>query len=44
MKSAPTLTFQIEARDQFELIARGLHKRAVIKVEAFARRVAGKAH
>ena len=28
--------FQIEARDQHELIARGLHKRAIIRVQAFA--------
>ena len=33
------ITFQIEARDQHELVARGLHKRAVIRVESFARRV-----
>ena len=33
------VTFQLEARDQQELIARGLHKRAVIRVESFARRV-----
>lgn len=31
--------FQIEARDAHELIARGLHKRAVIRVDSFARRV-----
>jgi predicted thioesterase len=37
------VTFQIEARDQQELIARGLHKRAVIQVEGFARRVQRKA-
>jgi len=37
-----SVTFQIEARDGVELIARGLHKRAVIEVEAFARRVARK--
>ena len=37
-----TVTFQIEARDEVELIARGVHKRAVIKVESFARRVARK--
>ena len=37
------VTFQIEARDEQEIIARGLHKRAVIRVEDFARRVAGKA-
>jgi len=33
------ITFQIEARDQHELIARGLHKRAVVRVDSFARRV-----
>jgi len=37
------VTFQIEARDEQEIIARGLHKRAVIRVEDFARRVARKA-
>ena len=31
--------FQIEARDQHELIARGLHRRAVIHLDSFARRV-----
>jgi fluoroacetyl-CoA thioesterase len=31
--------FQIEARDSRELIARGLHRRAVIRVGNFARRV-----
>lgn len=31
--------FQIEARDQHEVIARGLHKRAVVRVERFAKRV-----
>src|SRR4051812_26104481 len=33
------VTFQIEARDPVEIIARGLHKRAVIHVESFARRL-----
>jgi fluoroacetyl-CoA thioesterase len=33
------ITFQIEARDEQEIIARGLHKRAVIQVDHFARRV-----
>ena len=33
------IAFQVEARDQYELIARGLHKRAVIRVENFARRM-----
>ena len=37
-----SVTFQVEARDQHEVIARGLHKRAVIRVESFARRVAAK--
>jgi predicted thioesterase len=31
--------FQIEARDQRDLIARGLHKRAVIRVQSFANQV-----
>jgi len=33
------VTFQIEARDDRELIARGLHKRAIIRVDRFAQRV-----
>ena len=33
------VTFQIEARDDRELIARGLHQRAVIHVDRFAQRV-----
>src|SRR6185436_17696913 len=33
------VTFQVEARDRQEVIARGLHKRGVINVESFARRV-----
>jgi len=35
--------FQIEARDRHEVIARGLHKRAVIRVDDFAKRVGRKA-
>ena len=35
--------FQFEARDEYEVVARGLHKRAIITVESFARRVARKA-
>jgi predicted thioesterase len=35
--------FQFEVRDQHQVIARGLHKRAVINVESFARRLAKKA-
>jgi predicted thioesterase len=37
------VTFQIEARDQQEVIVRGLHKRAVIHTESFSRRVRAKA-
>jgi fluoroacetyl-CoA thioesterase len=33
------VTFQIEARDDRELIARGLHQRAVIRTDSFNRRV-----
>ncbi len=36
------ITFQVEARDEREIIARGLHKRYVIRVESFAKRVARK--
>ena len=36
------VTFQVEARDAQETIARGLHKRAIIRVESFARRLAAK--
>lgn len=32
------VTFAVEARDEHELIAKGIHKRAVIEVEAFTRR------
>ena len=31
------IQFQIEARDAHEVIVRGLHKRAVIRLESFAR-------
>ena len=34
--------FQFEVKDEHETVARGLHKRAVITVESFARRVARK--
>ena len=37
-----SVTFHLEARDEHELIARGIHKRAVIRVESFARRLAQK--
>jgi fluoroacetyl-CoA thioesterase len=33
------VTFQISARDERELIARGLHKRAIIQLEKFSKRV-----
>lgn len=33
------VSFQVEAQDEHELIARGVHARAVIRVESFARRV-----
>ena len=36
------ISFQIEARDQHEVIVRGLHKRAVIRAESFSRRVKAK--
>jgi len=36
------VTYQIEARDEQERIARGIHQRAVIRVGSFARRVAAK--
>ncbi|MFM1769829.1 MAG: Fluoroacetyl-CoA thioesterase [Verrucomicrobiota bacterium] len=37
------VTFHVEARDAQEVLARGVHRRAVIKVPSFARRVAAKA-
>jgi predicted thioesterase len=37
------ISFQVEARDDHELIARGFHKRAVIRVGSFEQRVARKA-
>ncbi|MFM8469906.1 MAG: thioesterase family protein [Limisphaerales bacterium] len=39
---ARTVDFQFEVRDAHEVIARGLHKRAVISVDSFAKRVARK--
>ncbi|WP_152052051.1 thioesterase family protein [Tautonia marina] len=38
----PSVTFQVEARDEVELIARGIHRRRVIDVDRFARRLARK--
>lgn len=37
-----SVTFHVEARDEHEVIARGIHRRAVIRVGSFARRVARK--
>jgi predicted thioesterase len=36
------IAFHVEARDAVEIIARGSHRRAVIRVESFARRVQAK--
>jgi predicted thioesterase len=38
----PAITFQVEAHDGTEPVARGIHRRLVIDVERFARRVARK--
>src|SRR5260370_12978221 len=35
----PVVTFQVEAHDGTEMVARGLHRRRVIDVDRFARRV-----
>ncbi len=35
----PVISFQLEARDEHEVIARGFHKLRVIKVDRFAQRV-----
>lgn len=35
----PVVTFQVDAHDGTELVARGLHRRRVIDVDRFARRV-----
>ena len=40
--SGRLVDFQIEARDEHELIVRGVHKRAVIRVDAFTKRVQAK--
>ena len=36
------ITFHVEAHDEVEMIARGVHKRAVIRVDQFAKRVGRK--
>src|SRR5947209_14491155 len=38
----PVVTFQVEAHDGLEAIARGIHRRRVIDVDRFARRLARK--
>ncbi len=38
----PVVTFQVDAHDGTEVVARGLHRRRVIDVDRFARRVARK--
>ncbi|MBV8075216.1 MAG: hypothetical protein JO284_02400 [Planctomycetaceae bacterium] len=38
--SGAVVTFQVEAHDGADLVARGLHRRRVIVVDRFARRVA----
>ena len=35
----PVVTFQVEAHDGVELIARGIHRRRIIDVDRFSRRV-----
>ena len=42
LADGPVVTFQVEAHDDFEIIARGLHRRRVIDVDRFARRVGRK--
>ncbi len=38
----PVVTFQVDARDEVEPIAKGLHKRRIIDTTRFAKRVARK--
>jgi fluoroacetyl-CoA thioesterase len=40
--SGRLIDFQIEARDEHELIVRGVHKRAIIQIASFAKRVQSK--
>jgi fluoroacetyl-CoA thioesterase len=40
--NGPVVTFQVDAHDGLEPIARGIHRRRVIDVDRFARRVARK--
>ena len=39
----PTITFHVEARDQHEMISKGLHKRRVVSAARLGARVAKKA-
>jgi fluoroacetyl-CoA thioesterase len=38
----PVISFQVEARDEHEVIARGLHQRRVVNCDRFAQRVQAK--
>jgi len=38
----PTVTFQVEASDALESLAKGIHRRRIIDADRFARRVARK--
>ncbi len=40
----PVISFQLEASDQHETVARGFHKRRVVKGDRFAARVEKKSH
>ena len=42
LSDGPVVTFQVDAHDGFEVVAKGLHRRRVIDVDRFARRVARK--
>jgi fluoroacetyl-CoA thioesterase len=42
LADGPVVTFQVEAHDGVEPLARGIHRRRVIDVDRFARRVARK--
>jgi fluoroacetyl-CoA thioesterase len=37
--NGPVVTFQVEAHDEIEPIARGIHRRRIIDVDRFARRL-----
>lgn len=39
----PVISYQLEAADEHEVVARGFHKRRVVKLDKFAARVAQKA-